>query len=148
MSTSRDAYRALESPANQPPARVSSRKLPVSRTPKAAITPSTHTYRLFTLLKSVRPAGFCQTDAKRRDCTTFRREVKGKCSVPPHIGRPTPGNHVPKSAVHADRQSRTMKLFDTFRSRAGRIDFVKVGRALAAAGTTDLYFAGGSARLS
>jgi hypothetical protein len=36
-----------------------------------------------------------------------------------------------------------MKLFGTFRAPAGRIDFVKVGRALAAAGTTDLYFAGG-----
>ena len=34
-------------------------------------------------------------------------------------------------------------------SIAGRsIDFVNVGRVLAAAGTTDLYFAGGSARLS
>ena len=97
MSTSRDAYRALESPANQPPARVSSRKLPVSRTPKAAITPSTHTYRLFTLLKSVRPAGFCQTDAKRRDCTTFRREVKGKCSVPQDIRHPRPRDHRPKA---------------------------------------------------
>ena len=147
MSTSRDAYRALKAPS--PPAPPESPPAaPARQSPKAAITPSTHTYRLFTLLKSVRPAGFCQTDAKRRDCTTFRREVKGKCSVPPDIGRPTPENHVPKSAVHADRQSRTMKLFDTFRSRAGRIDFVNVGRALAAAGTNDLYFAGGSARLS
>src|SRR6185369_16191944 len=70
MSTSRDAYRALESPATShppesPPA--SSRR----QTPKATITPSTHTYRLFTLLKSVRAAGSCQTDAKRRDYTTL-----------------------------------------------------------------------------
>ena len=44
---------------------------PANQTPKATITPSTHTYRLFTLLKSVRPTGFCQTDAKRRDYTTL-----------------------------------------------------------------------------
>ena len=46
--------------------------------PKPAITPSTHTYRLFTLLKSVRPPGFCQTDAKRRDYTTLCSWVKDK----------------------------------------------------------------------
>jgi hypothetical protein len=76
MSTSRDAYRALKAPS--PPAPPESPPAaPARQSPKAAITPSTHTYRLFTLLKSVRPAGFCQTDAKRRDYTTFRSEVKG-----------------------------------------------------------------------
>ena len=76
MSTSRDAYRALKAPS--PPAPPESPPAaPARQSPKATITPSTHTYRLFTLLKSVRPAGFCQTDAKRRDYTTFRSEVKG-----------------------------------------------------------------------
>jgi len=142
MSTSRDAYRALKAPS--PPAPPESPPAaPARQSPKAAITPSTHTYRLFTLLKSVRPAGFCQTDAKRRDCTTFRREVKGKCSVPQDIRHQRPRDHCPKARSTRRSWIRPMKLFDTFRSPAGQIDFVKVGRALAAAGTTDLYFAGG-----
>ena len=64
----------LIEPSNpqQPVTRQSLPQLPPARqTPKATITPSTHTYRLFTLLKSVRAAGFCQTDAKRRDYTTL-----------------------------------------------------------------------------
>src|SRR6185295_4806980 len=55
MSTSRDAYRALKAPS--PPAPPESPPAaPARQSPKATITPSTHTYRLFTLLKSVDPA--------------------------------------------------------------------------------------------
>ena len=61
----------IEPPRFQSPARQSYPQPTSNLPPKATITPSTHTYRLFTLLKSVRAAGFCQTDAKRRDYTTL-----------------------------------------------------------------------------
>src|SRR5689334_12974929 len=57
-----------------------------NQSPRATITPSTHTYRLFTLLKSVRASGFCQTDAKRRDYTILTSWVKGKPSLPRDCG--------------------------------------------------------------
>jgi hypothetical protein len=103
MSTSRDAYRALKAPS--PPAPPESPPAsPARQSPKATITPSTHTYRLFTLLKSVRPAGFCQTDAKRRDYTIFRSEVKGNARYRWISGGRVPETTVPESAVLSFRR--------------------------------------------
>src|SRR4029078_11054977 len=60
MSTSRDASRALKAPS--PPAPPESPPAaPAHQSPKATITPSTHTYRLFTLLKSVLAPGRAAT---------------------------------------------------------------------------------------
>jgi hypothetical protein len=58
MSTSRDAYRA---PALPVTSHQSYPQLTSNLPPKATITPSTHTYRLFTLLKSVRAPGRATT---------------------------------------------------------------------------------------
>ena len=59
MSTSRDLYRAPRHPKYQPTE--VSPSTPATRTPKATTTPSTHTYRLFTLLKSVLRPGRAST---------------------------------------------------------------------------------------
>src|SRR5690349_428312 len=73
MSTSRDACRA---PRHQPtsPTRVAP-SFTSNQSPRATITPSTHTYRLFTLLKSVRAPGRAPTQdsVEQRDAIIIIR---------------------------------------------------------------------------